>query len=250
MDASRFMDPAYAATHAEADLAHWWFLGRRAIIVSEIARWLPEGPRRIAELGCGSGGLLPSIGRLGEVIGVEADPFLRATARERGLDVVAGALPDAVPLPAGELDAVCLFDVLEHLDDDGRALRAAAALLKPGGLLFVTVPAYGWLWTRHDEVLGHRRRYTARQLRHRLLDAGLAVERLTYFNALLAPPIILARLGGRLVGRRSHDLGRPWAPLNRWLARCFAAERHLLRWSTLPFGISLLAAARRPPTRG
>lgn len=240
------MDAGYAVAHAEEDLRHWWFLGRRAVILSEMARWLPPAPCRIAEVGCGSGGLLPGLARFGSVTGVEADPFLRETARARGLDVLAGALPDRVPLPPTQLDAVCLFDVLEHIEEDGRALAAVRDLLKPGGLLFATVPAYPWLWSRHDELLGHRRRYTAARLGGDVMSARFTVERLTYFNTVLAPPIIAARLVRRILGRNSHDLGRPPAPLNRILAACFGFERHLLRRGPLPFGISLLVVARRP----
>jgi len=239
------MDPAYAAVHAEEDRAHWWFLGRRAVILAEMARRLPAGGARLAELGCGSGGMLEALGRFGTAVGVETDPALRERARERGLDVRAGALPDAIPLELGRWDAVCLFDVLEHVDDEAGALAACRRLLVPGGRLFVTVPAYAWLWSRHDELLGHRRRYTARTLRQVAARAGFAVERLTYFNTLLAPPIMAVRLVRAALRRPGHDLARPAPRLNRALAACFAAEARLLGWMSPPFGISILLAARR-----
>ncbi|MGH7401358.1 MAG: class I SAM-dependent methyltransferase [Candidatus Rokuibacteriota bacterium] len=240
------MDPRYAAVHAEEDRAHWWFLGRRAVILAEMARRLPAGRGRLAELGCGSGGMLEALARFGTAVGVETDPVLRERARERGLDVRAGALPDAIPLEIGRWDAVCLFDVLEHVDDEAGALGACGRLLVPGGWLFVTVPAYAWLWSRHDELLGHRRRYTTGTLRRAAEEAGFAVERLTYFNSLLAPPIIAVRLARAVLQRPGHDLDRP-APLwNRALAACFAAEARLLGWMSPPFGISILLAARRP----
>jgi SAM-dependent methyltransferase len=239
------MDPAYAAVHAAEDRAHWWFLGRRAVILAEMARRLPARRARLAELGCGSGGMLEAIGRFGAAVGVETDAALRARARERGLDVRAGALPDAIPLEVGRWDAVCLFDVLEHVDDEAGALAACRRLLGPGGRLFVTVPAYAWLWSRHDELLGHRRRYTARTLRQVAERAGFAVERLTYFNTLLAPPIMAVRLARAALRRSGHDLDRPAPWLNRALAACFAAEARLLAWMSPPFGISVLLAARR-----
>jgi len=240
------VDPAYAAVHAEEDRAHWWFLGRRAVILSEMARRLPAGRARLAELGCGSGGMLEALGRFGIAVGVEMDPALRARARERGLDVRPGALPDAIPLESGRWDAVCLFDVLEHVDDEAGALAACRRLLVPDGLLFVTVPAYAWLWSRHDDLLGHRRRYTVRTLRRVAERAGFAVERLTYFNALLAPPIVGVRLARAALRRPGHDLDRPAPWLNRALAACFSAEARLLGWISPPFGISILLAARRP----
>lgn len=240
------MDPAYAAVHAEEDRAHWWFLGRRAVILAEMARRLPASGVRLAELGCGSGGMLEALGRLGTAVGVEMDPALRARARERGLDVRAGALPEAIPLEPGRWDAVCLFDVLEHVDDEAGALVACRRLLAPGGRLFVTVPAYAWLWSRHDELLGHRRRYTARALRRAAEGGGYTVERLTYFNTLLAPPIMAVRLARAALRRPGHDLDRPAPLVNRALAACFSAEARLLRWVSPPFGISILLAARLP----
>ncbi|HET7874882.1 MAG TPA: class I SAM-dependent methyltransferase [Methylomirabilota bacterium] len=239
------MDPSYAVVHAEEDRDHWWFVGRRAVVLAELGRLLPQQACRIADLGSGAGGMLEALGRFGVAVGVEADPGLRAAGCRRGLDIRAGALPGAVPLRAGEWDVVCLFDVLEHLDDEAAALDASARLLAPGGLLVVTVPAYQWLRSRHDEILGHRRRYTARRLSRVVEAAGVGVERLTYFNTLLALPIMAARLLRRVVGGGSHDLHRPARPLNRLLGACFAAEAHLLRRATFPFGISIFLAGRR-----
>jgi SAM-dependent methyltransferase len=210
-----------------------------------MARRLPAGRRRLAELGCGSGGMLEALDRFGTAVGVETDPALLARARERGLDVRPGALPDHIPLEPEAWDAVCLFDVLEHVDDEAGALAACRRLLAPGGRLFVTVPAYAWLWSRHDELLGHRRRYTAGRLRRAAGAAGLAPERLTYFNTLLAPPIMAVRLARAALRRPGHDLARPGPLVNRGLAACFAAEARLLRWVSPPFGISILLVARR-----
>jgi SAM-dependent methyltransferase len=160
--------------------------------------------------------MLEALGRFGTAVGVEMDAALRARARERGLDVRAGALPDTIPLEPGRWDAVCLFDVLEHVDDEAGALAACRRLLAPGGRLFVTGPAYALLWSRHDELLGHRRRYTARALRRAAERGGYAVERLTYFNTLLAPPIMavrLARAALRRPGQISTVRRRPEPPL-------------------------------------
>jgi len=238
------MDPAYAAVHAEEDRTHWWFQGRRAIILAEMARLLPGGGRRVAEIGCGSGGLLEALTAVGPAVGVEMDPALREVARARGLDVRAGSLPDDIPLEAERWDAACLFDVLEHVADEAGALRACRRLLAPGGRLVVTVPAYAWLWSRHDELLGHRRRYTAGSLRAVVEAAGFAVDRVTYFNTLLAPPIMATRIVRAALRRSRHDLERPAPLVNRLLARAFGAEATLLRFASLPFGISILLIAR------
>ena len=237
------MDPAYAAVHAEQDRDHWWFRGRLAVILAALEPRLPSRGLRLVELGCGSGGVLTALGRYGEAIGVELDDGLRDIAVGRGLDVRAGALPDRLPVEAGSADVVLLLDVLEHLEAEQAALDAARTLLAPGGLFVATVPAYRWLWSAHDVVLGHRRRYTRTELSRIVIEAGFTLERATYFNTLLLPPIAAVRLARRLTGRHGHDLQRPPAALNRALAKIFAAERHLVSRVDLPFGGSVLLLA-------
>ena len=239
------MDRAYTAVHIEEDRRHWYFRGRLAVLLAALERVLPPPPCRLVELGCGTGNVLQSLGRFGEAIGVEYDAQLREHGRAAGLDIRAGALPDDLPLPDAEADAVLLLDVIEHLDDDRAALAAARRLVRPGGVVVVTVPAYAWLWSGHDVALGHRRRYTARALRRLLADAGLRVEHLGYFNTVLFPAIAGVRLAKRWLGGGGHDLRRPAPPINDALTRLFALERHVVPTPGLPFGTSVLAVARR-----
>jgi SAM-dependent methyltransferase len=208
-------------------------------------RVLPPPPRRLLDLGCGTGNVLESLGRFGEAVGVEQDAQMRAVGRAAGLDIRPGALPDDLPVPDGWADAVLLLDVIEHLDDDRAALRAARRALRPGGVLVVTVPAYGWLWSGHDVALGHRRRYSARSLRAVMRAADLSITHGSYFNTMLFPAIAGVRLAKRLVGGGDHDLHPPAAVLNRALERLFAFERHAVLRPGLPFGSSVLAVARR-----
>jgi hypothetical protein len=136
---------------------------------------------------------------------------------------------------------------VEHLEDDEGALSAIRASLAPGGLFVCTVPAFSFLWSEHDEVHHHYRRYTRRVLRRRLESAGFLVERMSYFNTFLFPLAAAVRLGHRLrpgTGKGS-DASIPPAWANRLLVRLFAAERWLLRMTSLPVGISLLAVCRR-----
>ena len=167
------------------------------------------------------------------------------TVEVAGLDVRTGRLPEDLGVAPGWAEVVLLLDVIEHVDDDGAALAAARRAVAAGGLLVVTVPAYRWLWSGHDEVLGHRRRYTAAGLRAVVERAGFSVLRVSYFNSLLFPMVALVRLWKGLRGDRGHDLRRPAAPLNRLLERVFAFERHLVPRVALPFGASLLLIGRR-----
>jgi len=239
------MDPAYVAVHMEEDRSHWWFRGRLAVIRASLRRALPARRVRLLELGCGSGNVLAALGEFGEAVGMDAHEDLTAAARAAGLDVRVGHLPDDLGVPPGWAEVVLLLDVIEHVDDDVAALRAARAAVGEGGLLVVTVPAYQWLWSGHDEVLGHRRRYTAAGLRAAVERAGFEVLRVSYFNTLLFPLLAAVRGWKRLRGDRGHDLRRPTAPLNRLLEGVFAFERHLVPRLPLPFGASLLLIGRR-----
>ena len=239
------MDDAYVAVHIEEDRSHWWFRGRLAVILAALRRALPPRRVRLLELGCGSGNVLASLSEFGEAVGMDGHGDLVAAARAAGLDVRAGHLPDDLGVPQGWADVVLLLDVIEHVDDDLATLRAARTSVGEGGLLVVTVPAYQWLWSGHDEVLGHRRRYTAVELRAAVERAGFTVLRVSYFNTLLFPLLLAARAAKRLRGDRGHDLRHPAAPINWLLERVFAFERHLVPRVRLPFGSSLLLIGRR-----
>jgi SAM-dependent methyltransferase len=238
------VDVDYVAAHCENDRRHWWFRGRLAVLLAVLRRTLPRRPLRVLELGCGSGNVLDALREFGEVVGMETHPALAAAARAAGLDVRAGTLPGDEVVPRAWADVVLLLDVIEHVDDDAAALQAARVALAPAGHLVVTVPAYPWLWSRHDVRLGHRRRYTARTLRRAVESAGFRVERVTYFNTLLFPAVVAARLAKRAAGGEGHDLVLPPAPVNRALAGIFAFERHVVSRMSLPLGTSLLLLAR------
>ncbi len=249
------MDPSMYRAFAELHEArHWWFVGRRRIVRSVLASLFGERrDLRILDIGCGTGGMIPILARHGRVTGVDGAEAAIRYSRERH-----GGLAELRPIdfpretpPGGEYDLVTLFDVLEHLDDDDAALRQAAALARAGGLLIVTVPAYRFLWSPHDEINQHRRRYSSRELRDRILSAGLTVRRLSHFNTLLFPIVFAARAvrrSGVRTGDRRSDfrVGQRW--LNRLLADFFGLERFLLRWVDLPFGVSLLAVVEKPTT--
>lgn len=238
------METAYLATHIVEDRDHWWFRGRLAVILAVLRRALPPRRLRLLELGCGTGNVLAALAEFGEAVGMEAHPDLLAVARRRGVEARAGTLPADLVVEPGWADVVLLLDVLEHLDDDLATLRTARRALGDDGVLVVTVPAFAWLWTAHDVTLGHRRRYTAHALRHRVERAGFTVTRVTYFNTLLFPIVGLVRIWHRVRRHADHDLHRPPDSLNRLLAALFSLERFLAPRVRLPVGSSLLLLGR------
>ena len=243
------MRSSHLQYHQEAERDHWWFAARREIVLSQLERAVGANPRdlRILDIGCGAGGMLSFLRRYGTAAGVDASPEAVEMAGREGADVRVGMLPADIPFAPGSFDVVTLLDVLEHVEADSAALDTIRALLRPGGHLIVTVPAYAFLWSGHDVVNEHKRRYVRDGLREKLEIAGFDVERLTYFNTLLFPPIALVRLAGRLrSGEETADEGRVPAPVNSILRRIFTLEKRLLKAADLPFGVSLLAVARRP----
>jgi SAM-dependent methyltransferase len=236
------MEPEAYAQMAAAERWHWWFVGRRRVIAAVIAGLtLPPGAA-ILEIGAGTGGNLALLQRFGTVTAVEMNEAARAIANTRGpLPVGAGALPDALGLGERQFDLICLFDVLEHVGPDAASLTALRAHLAPGGRLILTVPAYRALFGPHDRALHHFRRYERAELAAKLAAAGYSAQYLTFFNSLLIPLAIAARLADRLL-KREAALGElaPPAPVNA----VFGAEAGLLgRRLRLPCGLSLLAVA-------
>src|SRR5262245_45868842 len=247
------MDASMYREFAEVfEARHWWFVGRRRILASLMADWLPaRSDLRILDIGCGTGGMIPLLSEYGRVTGIDPAEAAIRYSRQRhdcAAELIQMDFPRQVPA-AGSFDLVTLFDVLEHLDDDAVALARAFSLLRRGGTLVVTVPAHRYLWSPHDEINLHRRRYERPELRARLEQAGFRVERLSYYNTLLFPVIYAARLLRRQVTRRGDRrsdfrIGNEW--INARLTGLFASERALLKRWDLPVGVSLLAVARRP----
>jgi SAM-dependent methyltransferase len=240
------MDEVYELQTHQVEDDHWWYRGRRRVIREAVgALGLPPGAR-ILDAGCGSGRNMVELADFGQVTGLELSEASVERARERGVgDVVAGSLTDRLPFPDATFDLALALDVLEHLDDDLAALRELRRGVRPGGRLLITVPAYQWLWSSHDEVNHHRRRYTRSTLLSAASEAGWAPVSSTYFNSLLMPAAVAYRALDRV--RRApppeaSDLDRTPGWLNNVLERPLKLEARLIsRGRAIPAGLSLLA---------
>ena len=241
------MQEDYYQIYAAAEQSHWWFAARRKILEAVILATLPgDQTSLLLEVGSGTGAMGQMLSRFGCFVGVDSNWLALEQARAKVERLVAGRV-ERLPFRAGAIDAVCAYDLLEHVDDDGGALRELRRIVKPHGKLLVTVPAFSFLWSEHDEVNHHLRRYTKARLAHVLTDSGWRIERLTYFNTILFPAIAGARLlqRQRTAGTPARsDFALQVPPLvNRFLEAVFAIERHVLPRMNLPFGVSLLAVA-------
>jgi len=230
---------------AALDQRHWWYRARREVIAALIRRRVQSPSNaRLLEIGCGTGHNLEMLGRFGTVDALEVDETARALAEKRlGKTVFSAPLPELAGIPERSYDLVAAFDVIEHIPDDVAAIRAIAGLLKPGGKLVMTVPAHQWMWSAHDVVNHHQRRYSKAGLKKLVDDSPLKLEALGYFNSLLFPVAVAERFASKLRGKEDADLELPPAPINQALERIFAAERALVGRVPLPPGLSLFAVA-------
>jgi SAM-dependent methyltransferase len=228
---------------------HWWYRGRLRIVRQEVEKLgLPEGAR-ILDAGCGSGRVLDELARFGDVVGVDSSPAAVAAAWARGHSV-AKARVEELPFPDARFDLVTCLDVIEHTPDDIRALRELVRVTRPGGHLFVTVPAYQSLWSDHDVRNQHHRRYRRGSLRHAAGRAGWTLVRDTHFNSLLLPAAAGMRLAERLRRERpdhGSDLSLTPPRLNSLLELPLRLEAVLLAHGvTLAAGLSVAALFVRP----
>jgi SAM-dependent methyltransferase len=245
----------YYAEYRQVEDVHWWFVGRRRILLQVLDRYTGTGNagRRILDVGCGTGTMLTHLARYGKAQGIDVDEEAIGYCRERGLADVRLGAAEHLPFDDGSFDLVTALDVVEHLDDDVAALREIWRVLRPGGQILMTVPAHRFMWGDQDEVNLHKRRYVAAEVRDRLKAAGFEVDRVSYINAFLFPPIaairLLRRLQHRLLRRtkQKSDFRYPAPrPLNFLLALIFGAEAPIVRRVDIPVGVSILALARHP----
>jgi SAM-dependent methyltransferase len=225
---------------------YWWFVARRRLAQALLRAYLPEISGRILDAGCGTGALLGELQSLGLAVGVDTAVEALHLTRQRGAFPVVQARLEALPFASETFQVAFALDVLEHLPDERPALRELYRVLQAGGYLIVSVPAYSWLWSKHDVALAHYRRYTARTLRTRLCEAGFQVRLLSPSVGVLLPVIALARWLDRL---RPGAPAATLVPVPRWLNRALVRlqdceTRWLLR-RRLPFGVSLVAVAQR-----
>jgi SAM-dependent methyltransferase len=205
----------------------------------------------VIDVGCGTGDNLGALDEVAgrTVAGVELSEYaVRHAPRSADGDVRAGvARAEQLPFPTGCADLVTSMDVIEHLDDDD-ALAEYRRVVRPGGLVLLTVPAYQWLWSDHDVWAAHRRRYSQRTLVAAVERAGLRPRRVTYFNSFLVPPAAVLRRtpARRLVKGEQDEVGAASPAVDRVMTGLAGLERRWARRRAVPFGLSIACLADRP----
>ncbi len=229
----------------EVERNHWWYRARRNILIDFLKGHLPSG-RKILDLGCGTGFLLEELNHWGEGWGIEASPIARAACKESSVPRVFA--PDE--FRRGErqtFDIVCLFDVLEHVENEEAFFQEWSNCFHSETKLVVSVPAFPLLWGNHDEASGHYRRYTRKTLHKTLGKCGYHEVKGTYFNTLLFPLVLGSRTSERFRRKKipHGDLDLPGRWANETLYRIFSLESKWAERSRLPFGVSYLGIFER-----
>jgi SAM-dependent methyltransferase len=239
---------------AERDLdeTYWWFVGRRAIL-ERVLRRFGKRSRVAVDIGCGSGRNTQVLARFADcVIGLDRSSAALELAASQGRQTVR-ADGQAIPLADSSVDLLSALDVLEHLDDDLGALDEFHRVLRPDGLLLVSVPAYRFLWSEHDEALMHRRRYVASELSIKLTRAGFRVLKRSYAVFFVFFPIVFYRLFRGLIPKdplapKASYVRLP-AVLNRFLIALLRLEAWMIGALNLPWGTSLVVLAQKGRAR-
>jgi ubiquinone/menaquinone biosynthesis C-methylase UbiE len=233
---------------------YWWFIARRHLITSLLGTHYPQDGRlQILDIGCGTGAMLDELAPFGHVVGADYAPEALQFCVTRGVGAdLARADVRRLPFADASFDVVTAMDIVEHIDDDKAAACEIFRVLKPGGRLLVTVPAFESLWSEHDEALHHYRRYTVPRLKDLFQRVGLTVDKVSYTVTTLFPAIWAFRQVSNLLPKR-RDEGEKKANLINFSGPVNAALLALSQWETrlvhrqnLPFGVTVVCIARTP----
>jgi SAM-dependent methyltransferase len=238
------------ATMFRVEETHWWYKALHRLIFQTLEAELPDWrEKKILDVGCGTGAILKQLGNPEKNVGIDLAPEAISFCRQRGLNNVQQGDIHALPFADASFDVVICSSVLYHqwVSDLEGAVREMHRVLRPDGTLLIIVPAFPFLHSAHDEAVMTARRFKKREIRQLLQKQNFKIRRLTYWTTFLFPLAIAARtLGGSKMGRDFETEGTSFT--QRALAQIMALELRLLQRISLPFGVALLAVARRQST--
>lgn len=248
------MDEQYYKDYYILERRHWWFQVRANILKNILDNWSESpGHMNILNVGAATGGNNQMLETLGTVTSVEYERGCCNILEQEGYTVYHASILD-LPFEDEKFDLVCAFDVIEHVDDDYKAVAELYRVCNNKGLVFITVPAYMFLWSKHDEINHHYRRYTLKSLKALLADFNFEILYKSYFNTFLFLPIALFRVlskpfeksGNKQNKGSDFSVTQNESFINRVFYALFNSERKLLKKGiSFPFGVSVCMLARK-----
>ena len=231
--------------HRLSQSSNWWFRARKEIVHSIIDKYIYHNKNNILEVGAGYGIMTEMLKEYGTVTAIEPYPDAVHYLISKSKANIKAVYPTTLDKfkTKEKYDIVAMFDVLEHIKDDGVTIAKIYALLKEKGLLILTVPAYVFLWSEHDRLNNHYRRYSKSNLLYHTNYVDFTTKRLTYFNTLLFPLALLDKLW--FARNKQSTALNPSKLVNTILYRIFSIEKILLKYFNLPYGVSILLIAEK-----
>tara|TARA_B100000315_G_scaffold260721_1_gene324446 strand:- start:6821 stop:7552 length:732 start_codon:yes stop_codon:yes gene_type:complete len=239
---------AYEAEAANEE-TNWWYVGRRQLFNSVISGLGIPNKTRVLDIGTSCGGNLRLLRKCGltEAFGMDCSSDALRFCISNGFNKVFLGDVTNMPFSEGEFGLVLATDILEHIDDEGNALAQIRRIMAPGAHIIITVPSFQSLWGHGDIIAKHKRRYRLNRLYQLLRDEHLECSEIFYFNYLLFVPVFFARRIIRATNRRLIPEANYNAPLlNYFLKFLFAIDVKTARRLKPPFGVSIMAVAKKP----
>ena len=228
---------------AKKENTHWWFVGRRTIIDNFLKKFLLNNISEILEIGCGTGSNINLLNKYGNLSVLEPSKVAVEYLRNKNFNIKnlkIGHCPKSLDYQ-NQFNLICLFDVLEHINEDAETIKKAANILNKDGYIFITVPAYQWLWSDHDVRLMHKRRYNLKEIT-KIIPNNLSIEYSTYFNTFLFPLAVIERLFRKMY--KINDKSNNFL-INFLFKHIFKLEKYFLKYVNFPFGLSILIILKK-----
>lgn len=226
---------------------HWWHAAKRDYIKLLISKYRNKDNPTILDVGCGTGKNMEELSRFGMVWGVDISDEALRFCKKRGLANVKKGEAESLPFERGKFDILCILDVLEHVDD-ASSIREIKRVLTDSGYVIITVPAFSWLWSKWDEILHHKRRYTTKQLQDKLTREGFTIRRITHIHSFLVlPTLILRKIKQLTSSTYSSDFQINNSFLNSFFSTLSKLEQLWINRYDMPFGTSVLCIAQKNP---
>jgi len=229
---------------------HWWFLGKKTLLCAFLAKYadLKNHSMKILDVGCGTGMIMFLLKNYGETYGIDISEEALNFCRLRGHKYLKKARANNVPFDNQFFDLVIAFDLLEHLEDDEGAVKEFYRILKKGGILLISVPSFKFLYSEHDLAAGHKRRYTANQIKRLMKQKQFSIMKITYTNMFIFPLVVVYRLLKKFFPIREQvktDFFSVPLIINKILSSIYRLEAILLARMDFPFGLSVVCVVRK-----
>jgi len=229
--------------------SYFWFLARNKILMKAIGKVtdLKDGDQ-VLDAGCGTGGFASVLAEKFKVSCLDTQPLALEYCKKRGLNDLNQCLLHEFDFKSRNIKAIFMLDVIEHIENDKLVVKQAFEAMKPGTWFITTVPAYQWLWSHHDELHMHYRRYNMGNFSELLETAGWKIMYSTYFNSFLFPPAVAKRMVDKITGKKPNQaepVDKLSPAMNDVFTKIFTAEANFLPAVSFPFGLSILVISQK-----